>query len=208
MPLFLFKQTLLWLNPVNTWTVCGHQGHRDISWYRVRKCLSRGGRCAEPQQESRPWDLLPVPLRQLRTSAWALGGLDLALGSSVCPTEPCAQVSSCWPHGSCPAAERHIHRCNGGGQGAEATCLAWLRALHQPHLASDAGWAATPSEWHTWRSPAYMTFSVLTVLGQGLSAAQWHDSHGEGQQLSLSPGMQNEHPWDQVMSLLRAFIAY
>lgn len=57
-------------------------------------------------------------------------------------------------------------------------------------------------------SPAYTTFSVLTVLRQGLSAAQWHDCHGEGGHLSLSPRMQNEYLCDQAMSLFQDFITY
>lgn len=143
----LFKKILLWLNPVNTWTACRHQGHQDVAWHGVRKCLSCVGRCAELQQDSQPWGFLPAPLRQLRTSPWALGSLDLALGRPACPAEPRAHVSLCWPCGSPPAAGRRVHPRS--VKGAEAVCLAGLRALHQPHLESGAGRAATPSEWRT-----------------------------------------------------------
>lgn len=45
-------------------------------------------------------------------------------------------------------------------------------------------------------SPAYILFSVLVMLGQGLCAVAqllWR----QGEQLSLYPVMHNKHPWDR-----------
>lgn len=195
----LFKQTLLWLNAVSSWTAGADtkDTRPSIPWHGVRKCLSGMGSCAELQQGSRPWDLLPAPLRLSRTSAWALGGLDLALGNSVCPTEHYPQVS-CWPRCSHPVSGRHIDPHNGrvwGGQKPHILpgwgLFIWRVMLGELlHRASDT----------LGISPAYITFSVLTVLGQGVSAAQWHDGHGRATVLvphdaeRASTGLGNESP--------------
>lgn len=49
-------------------------------------------------------------LKDLSLGSWGLG---LALGSSVCPTEPPAHISLFWPCGSCLVAGRHVDLCNG-----------------------------------------------------------------------------------------------
>lgn len=127
------------------------------------------------QQESWPWDLLPAPLRLLSTSAWGLGGVALALGRSA------------EPYGFCSAVGRCIYSSR-----AEAMCCAWLKALCKPSLESDAGQVATPSDTLSVR-PGYIIFSVLTVLVQGPSAAQWHACCGEGEKLSTSGCRMNIH---------------
>lgn len=52
-------------------------------------------------------------LKDLSLGSWGLG---LALGSSVCPTEPPAHISLFWPCGSCLVAGRHVDLCNGSIQ--------------------------------------------------------------------------------------------
>lgn len=76
---------------------------------------------------------------------------------------------------------------------AETMWFAWLRALYHSHIETDAGWAATLSDT---LSPAYILFSLLVVLGQGLCAVaqlRWRQE----EQLSLYPVMHNKHPWDR-----------
>lgn len=142
----LFKQILLWLNPVSTWTACRHQGHQDISWHSTRRCLSLARRCAELQQDTQFFDLFLVPLRQLRTSAWALNSLDVtlhALLSLLLKFHRAGLMALVqWLGIIFTHAMEEF-------KGSRSRCLAWLRALHQLHLESNAGWGATPRKWQT-----------------------------------------------------------
>lgn len=109
------KHILLWLDPVSTWSACRHK------------------------------DLLSAPLRYSRTSAWAPGGLDLALGRAVCPTGLCGQVFG-------PAApiqqlgNAWTHAMEEWGQPKQLGLAGW--AFHEHPLESNEGQAAKPSGWH------------------------------------------------------------
>lgn len=146
MLLLLFKQILIWVTPVSTWAACRHQGHQEFSWTSDEMPVP-GGSVLNPS-----WSPCPGTFSQLLWDCQGPQPRPWWPGSG--PGELCIpcwascssfQVLVSWPSPSGWETQTPIQ----WKSSSWAETIAWLRALYHPHLESDAGWAATPSGWHT-----------------------------------------------------------